>query len=341
MSSANTQNPAQLPWDPNCSRFPVRKDLPRLPDAPEGAAWVWGEDDQNGRLNLLTPQRVKESAAEILTGEMVRLDLPLTVPEKPAFGRETFQHNIKTIVPDVAYDDIYSMNTQSGTQWDGFRHDYTNPNINGDYQFSHIPTKTFYNRTKSSDIVGPTSNDRCSIHHWALHGIAGRGILLDYWGYANANNKVYDPYSSHAISLPELRACASWQGLDLRPSSEGGSIRVGDILLVRSGFVARYGQLSPVERYAASTRAHDNLCFAGVARGEEMKDFLHDSYFAAVAGDSPTFEMWPVKEGGGLFASESAGAVGVKRGKWTFFLTSAPANMPGGVGSHANATAIL
>lgn len=46
MSSANTQNPAQLPWDPNCSRFPVRKDLPRLSGAPEGAAWVWGENDQ-------------------------------------------------------------------------------------------------------------------------------------------------------------------------------------------------------------------------------------------------------------------------------------------------------
>ena len=30
--------------------------------------------DQLGRLNLLTPQRVKASAQEILTGEMVRLE---------------------------------------------------------------------------------------------------------------------------------------------------------------------------------------------------------------------------------------------------------------------------
>ncbi|CAL5870679.1 uncharacterized protein PFLUO_LOCUS4919 [Penicillium psychrofluorescens] len=278
LSSANTQNPTQLPWDPNCAHFPLRKDLPRLPGAPEGAAWVWGENDQIGRLNLLTPQRVKASVAEILTGEMVRLDLPLTVPEKPAFNRETFHHIIKSNVPDVIYDDTYTMNTQSGTQWDGFRHG---------------PNK----QAKGSDIVGPTKNDRCGIHHWALHGIAGRGILLDYWGYANAHNKVYDPYSSHAITVSELRACASWQGLDLRPASEGGSIRVGDILLVRSGFVARYGQLSPVERYAAATRTHGDMCFAGVARGEDTKDFLHDSYFAAVAGDSPTFEVWPVTPG--------------------------------------------
>lgn len=48
--------------------------------------------------------------------------LPLNVPEKPAFGRETFQHSIKTLAEDISYDDCYTLNTQSGTQWDGFRH---------------------------------------------------------------------------------------------------------------------------------------------------------------------------------------------------------------------------
>ena len=91
-------------------------------------------------MNLLTPQRVKKAAAEILTGEMVRLEsveawkhftmlllidensLPLDVPEKPAFGRQPFEHKISPLVEGVAYDDTYSLNTQSGTQWDGFRH---------------------------------------------------------------------------------------------------------------------------------------------------------------------------------------------------------------------------
>lgn len=48
--------------------------------------------------------------------------LPLQVPEQPAFGREVFKHEIKTLGENVAYDDVYHMNTQSGTQWDGFRH---------------------------------------------------------------------------------------------------------------------------------------------------------------------------------------------------------------------------
>ena len=50
---------------------------------------------------------------------------------------------------------------------------------------------------------------RCSIHHWAEHGIAGRGVLLDYRHYALTHNKPYDPYTSHAITLDDLKACAS------------------------------------------------------------------------------------------------------------------------------------
>lgn len=48
--------------------------------------------------------------------------LPLDTPQTPAFGREEFQHKIKELFPGVAYDDTYALNTQSGTQWDGFRH---------------------------------------------------------------------------------------------------------------------------------------------------------------------------------------------------------------------------
>jgi hypothetical protein len=51
----------------------------------------------------------------------------------PAFGREVFQHEIKTLAEGLAYDDVYHLNTQSGTQWDGFRH------------FVHMGSGFFYN----------------------------------------------------------------------------------------------------------------------------------------------------------------------------------------------------
>jgi hypothetical protein len=34
-----------IPWDPNCTIFPTRKELPEIPGAPAEAAWTWGESD--------------------------------------------------------------------------------------------------------------------------------------------------------------------------------------------------------------------------------------------------------------------------------------------------------
>ena len=168
----NAQDPESLPWNPDNTSFPLRKDLPKLPGTPEDAAWVWGKDDYLGRLNLLTPARVKAAAAEIKTGEMARLDLPLHIPEQPAFGREKFEHKIKELVANTAYDDLYTLNTQSGTQWDGFRH------------VAHVATNTFYNNTKPSDFYNTekTDNLKCSIHHWSEHGFSGRaGTPIPAW----------------------------------------------------------------------------------------------------------------------------------------------------------------
>jgi hypothetical protein len=98
----------------------------------------------------------------------------------PAFGREKFVHLIKPLASGRAYDDVYMMNTQSGTQWDGFRH------------VSYIETGTFYNGCTGAHIDGPERNKhRCSIHHWGEHGIGGRGVLLDYWGYAKEKGIKY------------------------------------------------------------------------------------------------------------------------------------------------------
>lgn len=57
-----------------------------------------------------------------VVGRLTGWSLPLQVPEQPAFGREPFKHEIKTLVENLAHDDVYHMNTQSSTQWDGFRH---------------------------------------------------------------------------------------------------------------------------------------------------------------------------------------------------------------------------
>ena len=34
-----------IPWDPDSTKFPTRKELPQIPGAPPEAAWVWGDND--------------------------------------------------------------------------------------------------------------------------------------------------------------------------------------------------------------------------------------------------------------------------------------------------------
>jgi hypothetical protein len=60
-----------IPWDPNSTKFPSRHELPKIEGAPDQAAWVWGEDDGLGRLNLLTPARVRAAVGEVRTGDIV------------------------------------------------------------------------------------------------------------------------------------------------------------------------------------------------------------------------------------------------------------------------------
>lgn len=223
-------------------------------------------------MNLLTPTRVAAAGKEIKTGEIVPVNLPLHIPNTPAFGRLKFNHEIKTLAKGTAYDDTYQINTQSSTQWDGFRH------------FAHLPSKTFYNNTKGADIVGPDANQKCSIHHWAEHGIAGRGLLLDFRGYAHRKGIQYDPYDYYPISFEALLECGKDQGVDIRPAAQGGDVKPGDMLFVRSGWTERYWEMESAERKAEDAPPRPAR-FAGVAQEERMLDWLHDCYFATVAGE--------------------------------------------------------
>lgn len=218
------------------------------------------------------------------------LSLPLDVPRWPAFTREPFEHEIKVLHPGVAYDDKYKLNTQSGTQIDGFRH------------FAHMPSNTFYNNTKGDDIYGPNANEKCSIHFWAEHGIAGRGVFLDYWEFAKSSGKNYDPWEYHPFSYDDLTACGKAQGIDIRPSSQGGDILPGDILLIRGGWAEAYNTRTPEQRQTAGNRKHvlghdDGQRWAGIGQEERNVNWLHDCYFSCVGGDMPSFEAWPSYEG--------------------------------------------
>lgn len=104
-------------------KWPEFNELPLDKNGPPGNAWgLFGEDDQLGRLNLITPDTVKAAAFEIQQGIRVSLDWPIDKPTFPAFKRPRFQHQLINLAPRAINDEILTFNTQCSTQWDGFRH---------------------------------------------------------------------------------------------------------------------------------------------------------------------------------------------------------------------------
>jgi hypothetical protein len=104
--------------------LPPFEALPLVIDGPPGNAWgLFGPNDELGMLNLLTPDVVRDAAKEIQEGIRFPLDWPLDKPSVPTGGRAVFRHEIQHHdTPTIMNDDVVEFNTQSSTQWDGFRH---------------------------------------------------------------------------------------------------------------------------------------------------------------------------------------------------------------------------
>ena len=53
----------------------------RWEQRPPGSTWGdWGDDDELGRINLLTPEKVLQGVAEVQAGISFCLSLPLDLP---------------------------------------------------------------------------------------------------------------------------------------------------------------------------------------------------------------------------------------------------------------------
>lgn len=180
-------------------------------------------------------------------------------------------------------------------------------------------------------------------------GIVGRGILLDYVTYAKAHNLPLTPFTAHAIPVSILQKIAASQNL---------TIHTGDILLIRSGFTRAYEALSSDDRKALAARPSPD--FTGVEASPETLRWLWESQFSAVAGDAPAFERAPVSGPdaageplhqwllagwgcpiGEMFDLERLSEVCKREGRWSFFVSSVPLKVPGGVASPPNAVAIF
>ena len=116
----------------------------------------------------------------------------------------------------------------------------------------------------------------------AQNPIATRGVLLDWYEYAQREGFELRPFTNQPIRLAELLEIAREQQVNFRP---------GDVLLIRTGWTDAYFKLTDVEKEHLGGR--DDRASCGVEATEAAIRWHWENGFAAVASDTVAYEAWP------------------------------------------------
>lgn len=217
-----------------------------------------------------------------------------------------------------------------------------------------VSSTTDTQSTISRDDLTAPGSTTLGLHAWHEQGtIASRGILVDYWEYAERNGKSYDPVQGVGITYEGLMECLAEQE---RLSGHPIELQKGGILLIRSRYTKRYLELSDEDEQEMAHRYPPVAC--GINQDVRMLRFLWDKQVTVVGGDAPAWEVLPPNPEAGFLYHELLLAgwgcpIGellwledlarecAKQKRWSFFVASVPSNVPGGVASPANMAVIL
>ena len=345
---------------------------PRFKRRPPGSNWGdFGPDDQRGRMNLLTPEKVLQGVAEVKTGQTFCLSLPLDLPGGNALNprrfppviRPTLRDGIPNFVcdngaaghTDVFCDDLAVIYLQYSTQWDSFAHVGSLFDADGDGRRERV----FYNGFRGGEhIVGPTdvkdagvpsgpggrSTSRAGalgIENMAETGVQGRGVLIDLHAHFGNERKL--------VRFADLQRIMAADDVVVEP---------GDMVCFHTGF----GQMLMEAGGSPSEQALHNSCAVLDGRDHELLRWVTDSGVAALIADNYAVEAAPAQPGGDDCASlplheHCLFKLGVHLGeiwyltplaRWLrenkrsrFLLTAPPLRLPGAVGSPATPVATV
>lgn len=347
--------------------------------APPGSRWgEFGPDDQRGRMNLVTPQKVLQGIAEVHEGRTFCLSLPLDVPggqslnpRRPAprryavlrdgknAGQQGFCWSYASEDPDltdVVNDDVVLMSLQYSTQWDSLAHVGSRFDADGD----GIAEMVFYNGFRAGeDIRAAAQDDRAvepfarypgpearalGIERLAEHGVQGRGVMVDL--------EYHFGRTRQAIGYDALMRVLEADRVDIEP---------GDMVCLHTGYadtLLAMNRKPDVERLHQTGSGLDGW-------DRKLLDWILDVKLACLMADNPAVELvvpklqtptpmrqprLPLHEhclfkngihlGELWYFTELASWLRANR-RTRFLLTAPPLRLPGAVGSPATPIATV
>ncbi|WP_413739455.1 cyclase family protein [Sodalis sp. RH14] len=273
---------------------------------PEYATWGdFGPDDQLGRLNLLTPEKVREGVAEVKTGRTFCLSLPLDLPGGTAMNprrppprlnaTRRGEHPNMTYplsrddarLTDIICDDSVTLALQYSTQWDSLAHMGQWFDVRGD----GTPEMVFYNGYRAGvDIIGERDfrpgcgcgcgqgghqgAKRLGIENMARHGVQGRAVMIDI--------KKHFGIRRFAFGYAQLQQILAADNIVIRP---------GDMVCFRTGMDEAIFAMGGAPD--ADYLAHH---FAGLDGGDPaLRQWVAECGVVALIADNPAVEILPAR----------------------------------------------
>ena len=330
---------------------------------PEGSTWGdFGEDDQLGRLNLLTPEKVKQGIAEVCDGLVFGLSIPLDYPGGAVLNPHRHPPKLSAILrdgcpcfnfplsrvdarnTDVMSDDQVTLALQYSTQWDSFAHmgarfDVSGTGVeekvyyNGYRANQHIVGPLDYREGEDAAVEGPYGARALDVATMARKAIQGRAVLVDL--------KKHFGLERRSVGSEDFRRVLELDRVVVEP---------GDMLVLRTGFTEVLMEMNRKPDINVLNKT------ASVLDGRDMAllQWISDSGIAAICTDNYAVEGVPAKEAFGrrpalplhqhcLFKlgvplgelwwlKDLADYLGAK-GRSRFLLTAPPLHLPGAVGS--------
>jgi kynurenine formamidase len=289
----------------------------------------WGAEDEAGALNLITPEKRREAAAAVVTGETISCARDLAVQPSvenphPALHM-MIQGGDDCVIPGVGLESAMDF---VGVAFHGMATSHIDA-------LCHVfVDELMYNGFPASDVK--STGARHGSIMCAKDGIVSRGVLLDV-------------PRTQGVEWLEPRTAITIQDLEAAEAAQGVRVSRGDILLVATGRDARraeHGPWSPIE-----------VGLAGLH--PECVEWLRERDVAVLGGDGvhdvlPTsgIDQWPMPiHQCGLAAMgmhlldnlrlDRLAETCARNERWSFQLTVAPLRVARGTGSPVNPIAVL
>jgi hypothetical protein len=272
---------------------------------PQASNWGdFGEDDQLGRLNLVTPVKVRQGLAEVKDGIAFSLSLPLDYPGGNAMnprrhppilrptlrdGHPNFNRTVTHNDPyctDVFNYDLAVLHLQYSTQWDSLAHVGALFDADGD----GVAEKVYYNGFRAdTDIVGPagaegagmadagplkstSSAHYLGVESMAVHGVQGRAVMIDLHAHFGNTHKL--------IGYDTLMGVIE---------ADDVVVEAGDMVCLHTGFA----QLVLGMRKTPDPAALHHSCSVLDGRDQKLLNWIGESGLAVLAADNYAVEAYP------------------------------------------------